>query len=116
MVPGQKDPSFSGQAIVISSLVINPVKVLVRISPTNKLKSEVIATSYEVIEKTIFAFDCVYNRESIENKASYFKNSKELISILNNSPEKLTSGSDMLEIERRLYTWATIARQYESLY
>lgn len=66
--------------------------------------------------KPIIAFDCVYNRESTENKASYFKNSKELISILNNSPEKLTSGSDMLEIARRRYTWATIARQYESLY
>lgn len=66
--------------------------------------------------KPIIAFDCVYNRESTENKASYFKDAKELMSILNNFPEKLAIGLDMLEIARRRYTWLTIVRQYESLY
>lgn len=66
--------------------------------------------------KPIIAFDCVYNRESTENQASYFKNTTELISILNNSPEQCENGLVMFEIAQRRYTWATITQQYESLY
>lgn len=67
-------------------------------------------------EKPLIAFDCVYNRESTENKASYFKNVAELVSLLNGLPEKYSNGSAMLEIARRRYTWKTIARQYEFLF
>lgn len=67
-------------------------------------------------EKPLIAFDCVYNRESTENKASYFKDSEGLVGLLNGSSEQYSNGADMLEIARRRYTWQTIARQYESLY
>lgn len=64
--------------------------------------------------KPIIAFDCIYNRESTENKALYFNSASDLSSKLGNVQESI--GQDMLEIARRRYTWATIARQYESLY
>lgn len=64
--------------------------------------------------KPIIAFDCIYNRESTENKALYFNSASDLSSKLDNVPESI--GQDMLDIARRRYTWATIARQYESLY
>ena len=41
-------------------------------------------------------------------------NTYDLSSMLGNVQESI--GQDMLEIARRRYTWATIARQYESLY
>lgn len=66
--------------------------------------------------KPLVAFDCVYNRESTENKAAYFKNEQELIELLNGSASDYDNGNNMLEIARRRYTWETIARQYESLY
>ena len=62
--------------------------------------------------KPIIAFDVVYNREATENKAYYFKDSKELIELL----YKDKDGMPMKEIEQRRYTWKHIARQYESLY
>lgn len=64
--------------------------------------------------KPIIAFDCIYNRESTENKALYFDSASDLSSKLDKIPESI--GQDMLDIARRRYTWATIARQYESLY
>ena len=66
--------------------------------------------------KPLIAFDCVYNRESTENKATYFKDKEELVSILNGEPDRYANGNQMLEIARRRYTWETIARQYEALY
>lgn len=67
-------------------------------------------------EKPLIAFDCVYNRESTENKAVYFKNTDDLIYLLGGSPERYANGKDMLEIAARRYTWKTIAKQYEALY
>ena len=65
----------------------------------------------------IIAFDCVYNRESTEHKANYFKSADALISII--SSDKINfekNGEDMREIADRRYRWSTIARQYEALY
>lgn len=66
--------------------------------------------------KPLIAFDVVYNRESTENKAAYFKNTDDLVNILSGSRDAYNNGEKMLEIAQRRYTWATIARQYESLY
>ena len=66
--------------------------------------------------KPLIAFDVVYNRESTENKAAYFKNTDDLVKLLLGPREAYNNGDNMLEIARRRYTWATIARQYESLY
>lgn len=64
--------------------------------------------------KPIVAFDCVYNRESTENKAIYFNSASDLTSKLDDITSSI--GNAMSEIASRRYTWATIARQYESLY
>ena len=66
--------------------------------------------------KPLIAFDVVYNRESTENKAAYFKNTDDLVKLLSGPREAYSNGASMLEIARRRYTWETIARQYESLY
>lgn len=62
--------------------------------------------------KPILTFDVNYNRETTENKASYYTTSKDLssqLAICNN-------GAQMLEIANRRYLWGTIACQYEELY
>jgi glycosyltransferase involved in cell wall biosynthesis len=67
--------------------------------------------------KPIFAFDCVYNRESTENKAFYFKNVDELARLIGNTTtENKRNAADMYEIANRRYRWKFIARQYEMLY
>lgn len=65
----------------------------------------------------IFAFDCIYNRESTENKATYFSSTEDLINKIQDPSIDLSSNaSSMYEIANRRYRWETIARQYESLY
>lgn len=65
----------------------------------------------------IFAFDCVYNRESTENKATYFSSDEDLIGkIQDTSIDLQANAAAMREIANRRYRWETIARQYESLY
>ena len=67
--------------------------------------------------KPIFAYDCIYNRESTENKASYFKSIDDLVVCLSHTPEELEKNADaMIEIANRRYKWETIAHQYEELY
>lgn len=67
--------------------------------------------------KPIFAFDCIYNRESTENKAIYFKSSEDLIAKLHSSSIDLNkNAADMAEIANRRYRWSIIASQYEALY
>ena len=62
--------------------------------------------------KPIIAFDVVYNRETTENKATYFKDCKELIELLYEDKD----GKSMKEIAQRRYTWKHIAMQYEAIY
>ena len=67
--------------------------------------------------KPIIAYDCIYNRESTENKAHYFKSIPELESIISfPSTEFSENAKDMAEIANRRYKWEIIARQYEQLY
>jgi glycosyltransferase involved in cell wall biosynthesis len=67
--------------------------------------------------KPILAFDCVYNRESTENKAEYFTSTTDLIARLTNKlANHSENGSAMAEIADRRYRWETISRQYESLF
>ncbi|MDE5876519.1 MAG: DUF1972 domain-containing protein [Muribaculaceae bacterium] len=67
-------------------------------------------------EKPIIAFDCVYNRESTENKAIYFSSVEDLINALNNDRSLVANAEAMKEIAERRYKWETITRQYENLY
>lgn len=61
----------------------------------------------------IIACDVVYNRETTENKAYYFKSTEDIINHLNSSK---FNGSDMVEIANRRYTWKHISEQYYNLY
>lgn len=63
--------------------------------------------------KPILAYDVVYNRETTENKAAYFKTTEDLTKLLYDTPKE---GSIMKEIAQRRYTWKHIADQYENLY
>ena len=65
----------------------------------------------------IYAFDCNFNRYSTEDKAQYFSNDKELISLLNEvSVEEMINGNLMKKIAQTRYTWEKIASAYEALY
>ncbi len=68
-------------------------------------------------KKPVIAFDCVYNRETTENKAIYFSSASDLISQLHEKKAELKSiAEDMFEIADRRYRWETIASQYEQLF
>ncbi|WP_230432957.1 DUF1972 domain-containing protein [Plesiomonas shigelloides] len=66
----------------------------------------------------ILAFDCNFNRYSTEDKALYFSSSETLISLIeeDDSPSFIKTGSAMLEIAERKYTWEIISNAYESAY
>ena len=67
--------------------------------------------------KPIIAFDCIYNRESTENKAFYFTTTSQLVRLLNDSNLNLeTNAKSMAEIAEKRYRWETITKQYENLY
>lgn len=63
--------------------------------------------------KPILAFDCIYNRATTHQKAYYFKNSEELVNLLNGQNH---DGTVMRELANLEYTWEKIASQYEKLY
>jgi glycosyltransferase involved in cell wall biosynthesis len=65
--------------------------------------------------KAVFAFDCIYNRASTENKAQFFKDTTELIKLIE-SPADDNNALDMKEIANRRYTWKTVKRQYYDLF
>lgn len=65
----------------------------------------------------ILAYDVVYNRETTENRATYFQDMAELVPLLERGRGEYEScAGAMSEIARRRYTWKLIAEQYESLY
>lgn len=65
----------------------------------------------------VLAYDVVYNRETTENKANYFRDITDLVLLLvKNSNEYEANAKAMMEIAHRRYTWKSIAEQYENLY
>ena len=68
--------------------------------------------------KPIFAFDVVYNRETTEGEARYFKNEQEFLALINEKDEEdcQRNGKAMMEIAGRRYRWSVIANKYEQLY
>lgn len=64
--------------------------------------------------KPILAFDVVYNRETTEDKAYYFKTKEDILELLRG--DLIVDGESMKEISQRRYCWRYIAQQYESLY
>jgi glycosyltransferase involved in cell wall biosynthesis len=67
--------------------------------------------------KPILAFDVVYNRETTQGKANYFGDVEELKKLVGmDYSEQIRNGKAMKEIAQKVYVWANIAQQYESLY
>lgn len=64
--------------------------------------------------KNIVAFDCSYNRASTEDKAAFFKNTSELVNLINSS-ELIENSKAMKEISERRYTWKIVKQQYFDL-
>ena len=62
--------------------------------------------------KPILAYDVIYNRETTENKAHYFKTSEELVELMHSKPK---DGCKMQEIAQKRYTWSFIAWRYRTL-
>lgn len=61
----------------------------------------------------IAAWDVVYNRETTEGKAYYFRRSEELVGMTRRDD---LNGDLMSEIARRRYTWKTVSEQYCRLF
>lgn len=66
----------------------------------------------------IVAYDVAFNRETTENKAIYFKDTSELITILQSlrsfNLDKVSN--DMLSIAQRRYRWDIIAQKYAAIF
>ena len=63
--------------------------------------------------RPILSFDVVYNRETTNNKAHYYKNVEDLQDLIK---QNVNNGKELKEIAHEQYTWAKIAKQYEALY
>ena len=67
--------------------------------------------------KPIIAYSVVYNKETTENSAMYFKDVEELYdTITNDSIDFVAKGKNLRQIADKRYTWSTIIKQYEATY
>jgi glycosyltransferase involved in cell wall biosynthesis len=66
-------------------------------------------------DKPIVAFDCVYNRATMEDKGVYFSSASSLSQILDVSNFG-NDGSELGDIARRRYTWSVVRAQYLKLF
>ncbi len=66
-------------------------------------------------DKPIVAFDCVYNRATMEDKGLYFSSASSLSLILDDSNFG-GNGSELGDIARRRYTWSVVRAQYHKLF
>ncbi|MDB9916167.1 DUF1972 domain-containing protein [Pseudomonadales bacterium] len=65
--------------------------------------------------KPTLAYDCVFNRATLENQALYFECDATLIQSLNNK-DLASTGKCLFEIAKRRYTWDIVGDQYLSLF
>tara|TARA_B100000900_G_scaffold73531_1_gene58585 strand:- start:3122 stop:4183 length:1062 start_codon:yes stop_codon:yes gene_type:complete len=61
--------------------------------------------------KPIIAFDCSFNRETLQNKGNYFNTVESLESLIKNI-DHLFDGEELRKIARERYTWEKIRKQY----
>jgi glycosyltransferase involved in cell wall biosynthesis len=66
-------------------------------------------------DKPIVAFDCVYNRATMEDKGLYFSSASSLSQIVNESDFR-NDGAKLGDIARRRYTWSVVRAQYRKLF
>lgn len=64
--------------------------------------------------KAIFAYDCIFNRRTTEDKAIYFKNAEELNKKIRSlNPEALNKvAADMYNIAIKKYRWELVSEKY----
>ena len=65
--------------------------------------------------KPILAYDCSFNRASMDDKGNYFANADDLNRMLENL-SLLHDGADLADIARRRYTWDIVRQQYIQLF
>lgn len=65
--------------------------------------------------KPIIAYDCSFNRATMENKGNYFNNAEELLKLIENL-DTLSDASYLSEIACRRYTWNIVRKQYLQLF
>lgn len=65
--------------------------------------------------KSIFAFDCSYNRATMENKGTFFTDAESLSDAIRASSNS-ASADQMVEIAERRYKWSVIRQQYYELF
>ncbi|PNU20298.1 glycosyl transferase [Geothermobacter hydrogeniphilus] len=65
----------------------------------------------------ILAYDCDFNRATTEDRARYFADSDQLLSLMREADpaEMERIGKEMLEIARRRYTWEAVGKEYFDL-
>jgi hypothetical protein len=66
----------------------------------------------------VFAFDCIYNRYTTENKCVYWSNADELYAYISHYENAGLAGiaRNMKIIADNRYRWNTIVAKYESLF
>lgn len=108
--------------------IINPVY---DINETYKLRSQCVAyihghsaggTNPSLVEamhfsKPIFSFDCIFNRYTKSDKGYFFKDSADLLQLINQFDAKTDGTAKELEqLANERYTWNRIKEQYEFSY
>ncbi|RPH28130.1 glycosyltransferase family 1 protein [Buttiauxella warmboldiae] len=68
--------------------------------------------------KAVIAFDCIFNRFTMDNEGAYFESAEQLVLILEsqNVNSLANNAAKMNEIAQKKYKWEHIVRQYEHLY
>lgn len=66
-------------------------------------------------EKPIVAFDCLYNRATMENNGKFF-DSIEGLQKLSIDVDLVSGASELFEVANRRYTWDAVKKQYLSLF
>lgn len=66
--------------------------------------------------RPIIAFDVIYNRESTDNKAIYFKDIDSLKKHLSSDTDIESVGLQMFDVADKRYRWSSIIEQYENCY
>ena len=66
-------------------------------------------------EKPIIAFDCVYNRASMENNGVFFDSVEALKDLIQNAQE-LPGARELRNVAQRRYNWNIIRQQYLGLF
>ncbi len=65
--------------------------------------------------KPIIAYDCVFNRATMEEQGYYFSNVNNLSEIIDGYLN-LSGGDHLLSIAKRRYTWEIVRKQYSCLF